>query len=115
MTDENKCSCNSTALSTEFSQAKYLLWIGGVVMLITALSLWLAPYFFVEDTSAVTRYMILKIPPMLIDVWVLIGSLVLFDLVTPADSLECINKDPLSTAILYSALLIGVSIAIAFG
>lgn len=113
MTDE-KCSCN-TGATTEVNQAKVLLWIGGVVVLVTAFALWISPYFFIEDQSAIYRYMILKVPPMLMDIFVLIAAVVLFDFITPADALDCIHKDPLSTSILYSSLIIGVSLAIAFG
>lgn len=101
--------------ATEIRQFKYLLGIGVFVTAVTAFSLWIAPMFFIDDTSAVTRYLILKIPPMLIDVFILIASLVLFDFISHEDSLATIYKDPMATSILYSALLIALGVAIAFG
>lgn len=109
-----ECKCDGS-LKTEKRQAKFLLGIGLVTVVSVALSIWLAPYFFVEDTSAVTRYMILKIPPMMVDIFVLIGGLVLLDFINHEDSLSNINKDPMATSILYSALLIALGISIAFG
>lgn len=105
--------CNTN--NTELKQFKWLMGIGAFVVFVTAISIWLAPYVFIEDTSAITRYMILKIPPMFIDVFILIASLVLFDFIGHEDSLCKIYESSIATSILYSALVLGVAIAIAFG
>lgn len=100
---------------TEGRQFFILLMIGLATIAATVFALWVSPYLFVDDTSALYRYMVLKIPAMLIDVFVLIGSLVILDFLTPEDSLVQINQNPTSVAILYSAMLVSVAIAIAFG
>lgn len=101
--------------TTEGRQFFILLMIGLATLAVTIFSLWISPYLFIDDTSALYRYMVLKIPAMLIDVFVLIGSLVILDFLTAEDSLVAINQNPTSTAMLYSAMLISVAIAIAFG
>lgn len=115
MTEESKCSCKTSEMTTEKHQAKHLAWVGAVVVIVTALSLWLSPYFFVEDTNAIYRYMILKVPPIFINMFALLTGLVLADFLTESDSLDCINKDPMATSVLYSAFLIALGVTIAFG
>ena len=83
--------------------------------MVTAFSLWVSPLLFVDDTSALYRYMVLKLPSMMWDVFVLVGAIVMLDFLTPEDSLVQINQSPMSTAMLYSAMLLSVAIAIAFG
>ena len=101
--------------TTEGRQFFILLIIGLATLGATMFALWISPLFFVDDTSALYRYMILKVPAMLIDVFVLLGAIVMMDFLTPEDSLAAINQSPMSAAILYSAMLLSVSIAIAFG
>jgi hypothetical protein len=101
--------------TTEGRQFFILLIIGLATIAVTIFALWVSPYLFVEDTSALYRYMVLKIPAMLIDVFVLLGAIVMMDFLTPEDSLASINQNPMSAAILYSAMLVSVAIAIAFG
>ena len=100
---------------TERNQLLTLLVIGAATLLVTAFSLWVSPLLFVDDTSALYRYMVLKLPSMMWDVFVLVGAIVMLDFLTPEDSLVTINQNPMSTAVLYSAMLLSVSIAIAFG
>ena len=101
--------------ATEGRQFFILFIIGLATLGATMFALWVSPLLFVDDTSALYRYMVLKIPAMLIDVFVLIGSLVILDFLTPEDSLVQINQSSTSTAILYSAMLVSVAIVIAFG
>lgn len=112
MSDECKCASGT---KTEIKQFKYLLGIGLFTGIVVAASLWIAPYLWVDDTSAIARFLVLKVPPMFIDAFVLIGALVLFDFIGDEDSLSCIYKDPMATSILYSALVISLGISIAFG
>ena len=100
---------------TERNQLLTLLVIGAATLLATAFSLWVSPLLFVDDTSALYRYMVLKLPSMMWDVFVLVGAIVMLDFLTPEDSLVQINQSPMSTAMLYSAMLLSVAIAIAFG
>ena len=100
---------------TERNQLLTLLVIGAATLLVTAFSLWVSPLLFVDDTSALYRYMVLKLPSMMWDVFVLVGAIVMLDFLTPEDSLVQINQSPMSTAMLYSAMLLSVAIAIAFG
>ena len=100
---------------TESRQLFILMMIGLATLATAIFALWVSPLLFVDDTSALYRYMVLKIPAMLIDVFVLLGAIVMMDFLTPEDSLAAINQSPMSAAILYSAMLLSVSIAIAFG
>ena len=100
---------------TEGRQFFILMMIGLATIAVTIFALWVSPYVFIDDSEALYRYMVLKIPVMLIDVFVLIGSLVILDFLTPEDSLVAINMNPTSASILYSAMLVSVAIAIAFG
>lgn len=106
---------NSCDTSTEARQLKYLLLIGIAVMVIVGISLWISPYFFIEDESALYRYALLKFPQMMIDIFALLAAIVVFDFITPEDSLCTIYKDSMATSVLYSALVIASAIAIAFG
>lgn len=101
--------------STENRQFLTLMGIGAVTILTNVFALVIAPYLFIDDTTAIARYLLLKVPAMLIDAFILIGSLVILDYLTPEDSLVTINQNPMSTAILYASMIIGLSIAIAFG
>ena len=101
--------------TTEGRQFFILVVIGLATLGATMFALWVSPYLFVDDTSALYRYMVLKIPAMLIDVFVLLGAVVMMDFLTPEDALASINQNPMSAAILYSAMLVSVAIAIAFG
>ena len=100
---------------TEGRQFFILMMIGLATIAVTIFALWVSPYVFIDDSEALYRYMVLKIPVMLIDVFVLIGSLVILDFLTPEDSRVAINMNPTSASILYSAMLVSVAIAIAFG
>ena len=101
--------------TTESKQLLILFLIGMATLIANIAALWIAPYLFTDDESALARFMVLKVPAMLLDVFVLIGSIVMLDFLTPEDSLVIINQSPISTAILYAAMLLSVSIAIAFG
>lgn len=102
-------------LQTENKQLIILFGIGILTAITTAIALWLSPLLFVDDTSALYRYIVLKVPSMLWDVFVLIGSVVMLDYLTPDDTLANIGQNAQSAAILYAAMLVSVSIAIAFG
>jgi hypothetical protein len=103
------------SLQTETRQLAILFSIGLLTIITTIAALWVSPLLFVDDTSALYRYMILKLPAILWDVFVLVGSVVIFDYITPEDTLAAINQNAIAATILYSALLLAVSIAIAFG
>lgn len=100
---------------TESKQLLTLFFLGVATILVSIIALWISPFIFVDDTGALYRFMLLKVPTMLIDVFILIGALVMFDFFTPDDTLVNINQNPMAASILYSALLIGLAIAIAFG
>lgn len=112
---EKQCFDECMGLKTEVSQAKSLIGIAAFVFLVCIVAVWIGPYFFVDDTYAITRYLILKIPTMCIDILALVGSLVLFDFICPEDTLSTIVRNPMSAALLYSALLIALGLAISFG
>lgn len=103
------------SFQTENRQLITLLGIGVLTAITTAIALWISPHFFVDDTDALYRFMILKIPALLWDVFVVIGSLVILDYLTPDDTLAGIAMNHQSAAILYAAVVVGVSMAIAFG
>lgn len=112
---ERQCIDDCMGYSTEYHQIKMLGLVAILVFGIVGLFIWAAPYFFIDDTMAIYRYMILKIPTMLLDVFVLIFSLVLFDFIGKEKVISNISKDPMSASVLYSALLVAMGIAIAFG
>lgn len=100
---------------TEKKQLLILFFIGLATVFSIAFALGISPLVFVDDTAALYRFMLLKVPTMLMDAFILIGALVMFDFLTPDDTLVNINQDPMSASILCSSLLIGLAIAIAFG
>ena len=110
--DSNKCGQN---MDTEKRQIWNLLGIGIAVFAVMAISLWLSPYFFVEDTSALYRYALIKLPSMFLGMFALISGLVLLDLTTYEDSLKCIFQDAMATAMLFSAFVLSLGLVIAFG
>jgi hypothetical protein len=111
---ENNKSC-SQDMRTETRQVWNLLGIGSVVFLVMAISLWVSPYIFTEDTSALYRYALIKLPSIFLNIFALIAGLVLLDLTTDEDSLKCVFQDAMSTSILFSAFVIAMGLAIAFG
>lgn len=100
---------------TESNQLLTLFILGVATLLVSIAALWISPFIFVDDTGALYRFMLLKVPTMLIDVFILIGALVMFDFFTPDDTLVSINQNPMAASILYSALLVSLALAIAFG
>lgn len=110
--DNLKCGQN---MDTERRQIWNLLGIGMAVFAVMAVSLWVSPYFFVEDTAALYRYALIKLPSMFLGMFALISGLVLLDLTTYEDSLRCIFQDAMATAILFSAFILSLGIVIAFG
>lgn len=103
------------SLQTENRQLIILFFIGVLTIAATGIALWISPYLFVDDTSALYRYMILKLPAMLWDVFVLLGAVVVLDYLTPEDTLANISANAQAAAILYASMIVGVSMAIAFG
>ncbi len=92
-----------------------LLVIGLIALGVLGASLWLSPYFFSQDTEALYRYVLLRGPWALVSIFILISSVIMFDYVTPGDSLKRIYDDPFSTSMVMSALIVSVGLIIAFG
>ena len=93
----------------------HLSCIGGLAALILAAILWLSPIFFGQDTDALYRYVLLRGPWALVSIFILTSSVILFDQVTPGESLRRVHDDPMATSVLMSALVVSVSLIIAFG
>ena len=89
--------------------------IGLLALVVLGASLWLSPIFFGQDTDALYRYVLLRGPWALVSVFILISSAILFDYVTPGDSLRRVYDDPMATSVLMSALIVSVSLIVAFG
>ncbi len=89
--------------------------IGMVASVVLAASLWLSPIFFGQDTDALYRYVMLRGPWAIASIFILISSVILFDYVTPGDSVKRVYDDPMATSLLMSSLIVSVALIIAFG
>jgi len=96
--------------TTERHQAFHLIWIWGLILALSTLCVWIAPIFFPLDEMILSRALILRIPSDLMNAGLLMSVLVIFDLLTPGDSLKKATAEPLSSAMVLSALLISLAI-----
>lgn len=101
--------------TTESKQLLILFLIGMATLIANIVALWIAPYLFTDDESALARFILLRVPAILMNVFVLLGSIVILDFLTDEDSLVIINQNPMAVAMLYSAMLVSVAMTIAFG
>lgn len=99
----------------EIRQFLQLSAIGLLALGTLGISLWLSPLFFDQDAEALYRYVLLRGPWALVSIFILTSSVILFDYVTPGDSLRRIYDDPMATSVLMGALVVSVSLIMAFG
>ena len=96
--------------TVERHQAYHLLWIWGLILFLSSACVWIAPIFFPLDEMVLSRALILRIPSDLMNAGLLMSVLVVFDLLTPGDSLKKATSEPISSAMVLSALLLSLAI-----
>jgi hypothetical protein len=115
MTEEKKDQCEQQFEEcmdnkVERHQAYHLLWIWGLILFLSSACVWIAPIFFPLDELVLSRALILRIPSDLMNAGLLMSVLVVFDLLTPGDSLKKATSEPISSAMVLSALLLSLAI-----
>ena len=96
--------------TVERHQAYHLIWIWGLIIFLSSVCVWIAPIFFPMDEMVLSRALILRIPSDLMNAGLLMSVLVIFDLLTPGNSLRKATSEPIPSAMVLSALLISLAI-----
>jgi hypothetical protein len=68
--------------------------------------LWSGTWIMPEDPSGLLRYTLIRLTAVLIGMITLTGGMLFVDFITPDDWMEGIGKDPTSSAILMSAVVL---------
>ncbi|AFM25975.1 DUF350 domain-containing protein [Desulfomonile tiedjei] len=68
--------------------------------------LWSGAWVMPEDPSGLLRYTLIRLTAVLIGMITLTGGMLFVDFITPDDWMEGIGKDPTSSAILMSAVVL---------
>lgn len=106
---EQDCSCESIETHQEYR----LIWVWGIVTLLAVAVHFLSQFVFPGQGPVLTRSLILDVIPDIVMSTVLMTALVLFDKITPGNTIACAGKDPLSAAILLGSFVIGLAIVMA--
>lgn len=94
----------------EFNQLFILAWLWVATIVGVAIGLYLSTWVFPEvDSHAAIRPIAMRFPAaMLFSMWTM-TVMVLWDLLTPGNTLEQINSDPKSAAIFFSVLVASIA------
>jgi ABC-type maltose transport system permease subunit len=108
MVEEN-CSCKSIETHQEYR----LIWVWATVTFIAVAVHFLSQFAFPGQGPVLTRSLILEVVPDVIASTILMTALVLFDKITPGNTIACAGEDPLSAAILLGSFVVGLAIVMA--
>jgi hypothetical protein len=108
MNEDNLNNC-----STERAQSAYLFGVWVVVTIIAMVCQFLAIYIFPDDNLVLSRALVLNLVPDFIYSAILMTALVLFDFITPGDTLKCAASEPLPGAILLGSFVIALALVMA--
>jgi hypothetical protein len=101
-----KLACGVDNNATEIKQGKVLALLWGITLVLVSAGMYFSTWVFPEvDSLAVLRVVAMRFAPLLLFNMLLVTTIVLWDFVTPGDSLACMNSDPKSAAIFYSTFV----------
>jgi hypothetical protein len=107
--------CNLDDQKTEFLQLKTLglFWI--ITTILVVILIYISTWFFPEeDMFAALRVIHMRLAPVLLFNMVLMTTIVIWDFITPGNTIECINSDPKSAAIFYSVFIASIAYMVGF-
>jgi hypothetical protein len=102
-------------LAEERSALGTVAWMIGFIIVLFAITFWVAPNVFERDPESLLRYALLTIPMVLFNVCILLLAIVLLDFIVPGQILRRIGEHPIAASILSGALLLAISIAMIAG
>lgn len=103
----NQCGLDNR---TEIKQGKMLAVLWVITLILVAAGMYVSTWVFPEvDAYAGIRPVAMRFSAILLFNMLLMTSVVLWDFMTPGDSLACVNSDPRSAAIFYSVFMASIA------
>jgi hypothetical protein len=110
LTNEKTCDCES---KVETRQSYHLLLVWAIVTCIVVGINFLSQYVFPGEGPVLSRALVLNVAPDIVASTILMTALVLYDKITPGNTIECAGKEPLSASILLGSFVVALSIVMA--
>lgn len=105
----SECNCESVEKHQEY----HLIWVWITITILAVVVHFLSQYAFPGQGPVLSRALILNVVPDIVVSGILMTALVLFDKITPGDTIACAGKEPLAAAILLGSFVVGLAIVMA--
>ena len=106
---EEKCNCESVEKHQEY----HLLWVWAIVTVIVVGINFLSQWVFPDEGPVLSRALVLNVAPDIVASTILMTALVLYDKITPGNTIACAGREPLSASILLGSFVVGLAIVMA--